>query len=118
MRNAEHFRTLAVWTGSHNLGGILTGSSTDVGTGPVWVPLAMSFWPAARTHVPVGGKPAIARPARGLPGDRDRHHGPFRVKEILNFRTGSGGFYSGSSYPLIRWTRSSARSARRTWECI
>jgi hypothetical protein len=32
-----------------NLGGILTGSATDVGTGPVLILLALAFWPLGRT---------------------------------------------------------------------
>ncbi len=51
---------LAVWVGTQNFGGILTGSSTDVGTGPAWILLALAFWPAARTRIPAAGKPALA----------------------------------------------------------
>jgi hypothetical protein len=43
---------LAAWVATQNLGGILTGSSTDVGTGPVWLLLAVAFWPAARVSAP------------------------------------------------------------------
>ena len=38
---------LAGWVAMENLGGILTGSTTDVGTGPVLILLALAFWPAA-----------------------------------------------------------------------
>jgi hypothetical protein len=41
---------LAGWVGMQNLGGILTGSATDVGTGPVLILLALAFWPLARTR--------------------------------------------------------------------
>jgi hypothetical protein len=38
---------LAAWVATDNLGGILTGSTTDVvGTGPLLVLLALAFWPA------------------------------------------------------------------------
>ena len=37
---------LAGWVAMENLGGILTGSTTDVGTGPVLILLAVAFWPA------------------------------------------------------------------------
>jgi hypothetical protein len=38
---------LAGWVAVQNLGGILAGSATDVGTGPVLVLLALAFWPLA-----------------------------------------------------------------------
>jgi hypothetical protein len=51
---------LAAWVATQNLGGILTGSSTDVGTGPVWVLLAVAFWPTARVSARGrSGDPAI-----------------------------------------------------------
>ncbi len=34
------------WVAAENLGGILTGSTTDVGSGPVLILLAVTFWPA------------------------------------------------------------------------
>jgi hypothetical protein len=40
---------LAGWVAVQNLGGILTGSATDVGTGPVLVLVALAFWPLRRT---------------------------------------------------------------------
>jgi hypothetical protein len=49
----------AAWAATQNLGGILTGSSTDVGTGPVWVLLAVAFWPAARVSAGGAGDPAL-----------------------------------------------------------
>lgn len=51
---------LAVWVATQNMGGILTGSATDVGTGPIWIVLALAFWPAARARVPGGEEPALA----------------------------------------------------------
>jgi hypothetical protein len=36
---------LAGWVAVENLGGILTGSTTDVGTGPVLILLTLAFWP-------------------------------------------------------------------------
>jgi hypothetical protein len=51
---------VAVWAGTQNFGGIFTGSSTDVGTGPAWIVLALAFWPAARTRMPAAGEPALA----------------------------------------------------------
>jgi len=50
---------LASWFAMENLGGIVTGSSTDVGTGPVWVLLAVAFWPAARVSAGGAGDPAL-----------------------------------------------------------
>ena len=41
---------LAGWVAMENLGGILTGSSADVGTGPVLILLALAFWPLAGTR--------------------------------------------------------------------
>ena len=55
---------LAAWVGAENLGGILTGSATDVGTGPVWILLALAFWSAARTRVPWAGEPEPAASRR------------------------------------------------------
>jgi len=37
---------VAGWVAVANLGGILTGSTSDVGTGPVLILLALAFWPA------------------------------------------------------------------------
>src|SRR6266699_5834988 len=51
---------LAAWIGAQNLGGILTGSSTDVGTGPIWILLALAFWPAAMTRANRDGEAAPA----------------------------------------------------------
>ncbi|MDA8319169.1 MAG: hypothetical protein M0030_05080 [Actinomycetota bacterium] len=52
--------TLAAWAAVENFGGILTGSSTDVGAGPAWVLLALAFLPAARTSASRAGEPAPA----------------------------------------------------------
>jgi hypothetical protein len=41
---------LAGWVAMENLGGILTGSTADVGTGPVLILLALAFWPLAGTR--------------------------------------------------------------------
>jgi len=41
---------LAAWVAVQNLGGILTGSSTDVQTGPVLIMLALAFWPLSRAR--------------------------------------------------------------------
>src|SRR5439155_18013911 len=51
---------LAAWIDAQNLGGILTGSSTDVGTGPIWILLALAFWPAAMTRASGDGEAAPA----------------------------------------------------------
>jgi hypothetical protein len=55
-----------------NLGGILTGSATDVGTGPVLILLALAFWPLGRTGTRRASQqhlaeapPLPAPPARG-----------------------------------------------------
>jgi hypothetical protein len=55
--------TLAAWAGVENFGGILTGSSTDVGAGPAWLLLALAFWPAAGIRSALVGEPAPAAPA-------------------------------------------------------
>jgi len=57
---------LAGWVAMENLGGILTGSTTDVGTGPVLVLLAVAFWPAGiRAPGRRAGQPAaeVSTPA-------------------------------------------------------
>lgn len=41
---------LAGWVAVENLGGILTGSTTDAGTGPVLILLTLAFWPLGRTR--------------------------------------------------------------------
>ena len=38
---------LVAWAATQNLGGVLADSSTDAGTGPVRLLLAVGFWPAA-----------------------------------------------------------------------
>ena len=55
--------TVAAWAAVENFGGILTGSSTDVGAGPAWILLALAFWLAARTSAARAGEPAPAAPA-------------------------------------------------------
>lgn len=55
--------TLAAWAAVENFGGILTGSAADVGTGPVWVLLALAFWPAAGIRASRAGEPAPAAAA-------------------------------------------------------
>jgi hypothetical protein len=54
-----------------NLGGILTGSSVDVGTGPVLILLALAFWPAVGAPRPPDrqARAAAAAAAEGLPVD-------------------------------------------------
>src|ERR1035437_1580692 len=58
---------LTGWVAMQNFGGILTGSATDVGTGPVLIVLALAFWPVGvRAHsVPRGqhGADAPSPPA-------------------------------------------------------
>jgi hypothetical protein len=60
---------LAGWVGVQNLGGILTGSASDVGTGPVLILLALAFWPAAGARRPPVQPADVAAAAQGLPGD-------------------------------------------------
>jgi len=59
---------LAGWVAMENLGGILTGSASDVGTGPVLILLALAFLAAPG--------PAASRPGGSLPPrlQRCRHH--------------------------------------------
>jgi hypothetical protein len=67
---------LAVWAGTQNFGGIFTGSSTDVGTGPAWILLALAFWPAARTRIRACARAGL------LCGNGDRHHRSFGIKDL------------------------------------
>src|SRR6266516_4055965 len=64
---------LAGWVAVQNLGGILTGSTSDVGTGPVLILLALAFWPLAgprwerrRRSVPARAQREV-QPAGGDP---------------------------------------------------
>lgn len=41
---------VAGWVAVENFGGILTGATTDVGTGPVLILLALAFWPVGSTR--------------------------------------------------------------------
>ncbi len=55
---------LAGWVAMENLGGILTGSTADVGTGPVLILLTLAFWPVrARAR----SRPAGRQRAAGAP---------------------------------------------------
>ena len=47
---------------AQGLGGVLTGSATDPGTGPLLALLALAFWPAA-TPAPAGAPPRAAEPS-------------------------------------------------------
>jgi len=58
---------LAGWVAVQNLGGILTGSATDVGTGPALILLALAFWPVAAARRPDARQPGAAAAAPGLP---------------------------------------------------
>lgn len=63
---------IAGWVVFQNFGGILTGSSTDVGTGPVLLLLAAAFWPLAparQARRPEAGT-AAPPPARQGGGER------------------------------------------------
>jgi hypothetical protein len=51
---------VAGWVAVQNLGGILTGATTDVGTGPVLILLALAFWPLARGRTQQAGEPSAA----------------------------------------------------------
>jgi hypothetical protein len=55
---------LAGWVAMQNFGGILTGSATDVGTGPVLVLLAVAFWPLGRTSKRGAAQQRAARDVR------------------------------------------------------
>lgn len=57
---------LAGWVAMENLGGILTGSTTDVGTGPVLLLLTLAFWPLARARSRRAGQQRTAE-APSLP---------------------------------------------------
>jgi len=61
---------VVAWVATENLGGILTGSTTDVGTGPVLVLLALAFWPAGgrASRWLARQQPAAALIARPEPG--------------------------------------------------
>ena len=52
----------AIWVTGQALGGILTGSGTDPGTGPLLILLVLAFWPA---RDPVGRRPSGRRPQGG-----------------------------------------------------
>jgi len=62
---------LAGWVAMENLGGILTGSSTDVGTGPIWILLALAFWPLSRTAARRAGPAAAAGEPRPAAPERE-----------------------------------------------
>ena len=51
----------AIWVAGQALGGILTGSGTDPGTGPLLILLVLAFWPARE---PVG-RGSSGRPPQG-----------------------------------------------------
>jgi len=55
------------WVATENLGGILTASTADIGTGPVLILLALAFWPAASARRPVGQQLAAQPPAMAAP---------------------------------------------------
>ncbi len=55
---------VAGWVAMQNLGGILTGSATDVGTGPVLVLVAAAFWPLGPTSKRSAAQQRAAADAR------------------------------------------------------
>lgn len=65
---------LAGWVGVRNRGGILTGSATDVGTGPVLILLAAAFWPAAGTRRPRAYQTGNSAAVPGRPADPPETH--------------------------------------------
>jgi len=60
---------LAGWVVFQNFGGIFTGSATDVGTGPVLILLACTFWPARRARRPDEAAAGAAAEAPPVPAD-------------------------------------------------
>ncbi len=66
---------LAGWVALENFGGILTGSTADVGTGPVLILLALAFWPLARTSRWLARDPGAAG-AASLPAPSARRSRP------------------------------------------
>jgi hypothetical protein len=47
---------LAGWVAVQNVGGALTGATTDVGTGPVLILLTLAFWPLTRARTQRAGE--------------------------------------------------------------
>jgi len=98
---------LAGWAAIQNLGGILTGSTTDVGTGPVLILLALTFWPVgpwARSQRP-GGRRAAEASALPLP-QRDAQPGRRARSDRLTPARGAAGSRR-SSAPAARSSRPS-----------
>jgi hypothetical protein len=65
---------VVVWVGVQNLGGILSGSATDVGTGPVLILLAAAFWPAAGARRPRVRQTGNSAAVPGRPADPPETH--------------------------------------------
>ncbi len=55
---------VAGWVAMQNFGGVLTGSATGVGTGPVLVLVALAFWPLGRTSKRSAAQQCAAGDAR------------------------------------------------------
>ncbi len=55
---------VAGWVAMQNFGGVLTGSATGVGTGPVLVLVALAFWPLGRTQQCAAGDARLAASLR------------------------------------------------------
>jgi hypothetical protein len=70
---------LAAWVVFQNFGGIFTGTSTDVGTGPILILLALALWPAPDSRRQETGPRQAAAAVSGLPagtGGREAATGP------------------------------------------
>ncbi|MHB1527636.1 MAG: hypothetical protein ACYCZN_15425, partial [Candidatus Dormibacteria bacterium] len=48
--------SILFWIAGQNFGGVLTGTGTDLGSGPLFVLLALALYPAARATL--GHEPA------------------------------------------------------------
>ncbi|MDR0342709.1 MAG: hypothetical protein LBI49_06230 [Nocardiopsaceae bacterium] len=68
---------LACWVAGQDFGGILTGTATDPGTGPVLILLAAAYWPPRRQAHRRGREPRELpawRPTQAGTGSGARRH--------------------------------------------
>jgi hypothetical protein len=112
---------LALWAGGQDFGGIITGTGTDPGTGPLLALLAVSYWPGLAAP----GGPALAAPGgparAGLPRPGPAHMG----RDTLVMQATMGAATAGmlvprlDPVPLAAWqVLAAAGTAWFTWRCL
>ena len=73
----------AIWVAGQDLGGILTGSGTDPGSGPLLILLVLAYWPVRTAGARDGRGPMRRRPMARGPSAARLPGGPWRDRTFV-----------------------------------